>query len=67
MEIFMDMQVANKIEEAACGIADASTMFEQIVNRLIKLEAMKAANEYRKIRGESPAYGENDFLALLRE
>lgn len=32
---------------------------------LVELEAMKAANKRREDQGHSPAYGEEEFLALI--
>lgn len=32
---------------------------------LVELEAMKAANKRREDQGFSPAYGEEEFLALI--
>ena len=42
-----------------------SYIFAQAVSALIELEAMKAENRDRKWRGETPAYGESDFMNLL--
>lgn len=44
-----------------------SELFSKSVERLVKLEAMKAENSMRIIRGESPAYGEEQFLKLLED
>lgn len=45
----------------------AAETFNSGVEKLIRLEAMKAENKMREIRGESPAYGEEQFLGLLDE
>ena len=41
--------------------------FESCVEKLITLEAMKAANYERIQNGESLAYGEEQILKLLEE
>ena len=45
----------------------AAETFKSGVEKLIRLEAMKAENKMREIRGECPAYGEEHFLELLDE
>ena len=45
----------------------AAETFKSSVEKLIRLEAMKAENKMREIRGESLAYGEEQFLYLLDE
>ena len=45
----------------------AAETFKSGVEKLIRLEAMKAENRMREIRGESLAYGEEQFLELLDE
>ncbi len=37
----------------------------QIACALIEMEGMKADNKIREMRGESPAYNENDFQNLI--
>jgi len=39
----------------------------QLLEATIEMEAMKAENEMRKIRGESLAYGETDFMGLINK
>ena len=39
----------------------------QIVCAMIELEAMKAANHYREMRGEVFAYGETAFMSLINK
>ena len=46
-------------------IEKASKIFSEAVDKLIKLEAMKAANQERLSRGEALAYGEEAILGLL--
>lgn len=48
-------------------LEQASKRFKESVDKLIKLEAMKAENEMRRQRGESLAYGEEHFMDLLNE
>ena len=55
-----EIENTRKLEKASKTFADA-------VNRLIRLEAMKAANQERINRGESLAYSEESFLNLLDE
>ena len=45
----------------------AAETFKSGVEKLIRLEAMKAENKMRTDRGESLAYGEEQFLELLDE
>lgn len=42
----------------------AAFVFSQSVCALAQIEAMKAENVMRSIRGESPAYGEDNFLLI---
>lgn len=39
----------------------------QILEAQIVMEGMKAENEIRKIRGEAPAYGEEQFQKIIIE
>ncbi len=48
-------------------LEQASKRFQASVSKLIELESMKVANEERRARGESLAYGEEQFKALLDE
>lgn len=41
------------------------TKFSLIVQALIRLEAMKAANKMREIGGFSPAYNEQQFDEII--
>lgn len=45
----------------------AAETFMSGVEKLIRLEAMRAENRMREIRGESPAYSEEHFLELLQD
>lgn len=45
----------------------AAEIFSKAVDKLVTLESMKAENKMREINGESPAYGEEHFLELLRD
>ena len=45
----------------------AAEIFQSSVEKLIRLEGMKAENKIREMRGESPAYPEEAFLNLLGE
>lgn len=45
----------------------AAETFKSGVEKLIRLEAMKAENKMREVRGESPAYSEEHFLELLQD
>ena len=49
---------ANLIMQAAEKIACSAKLFAEI-------EAMKAENEVRRVRGESPAYDGNAFMQVL--
>ena len=40
------------------------TIYIQAQAEVAKMEAMKALNEYRKMKGESQAYGEETFLVI---
>ena len=42
-------------------------MFQILHNKLIEYEAMKCANEERRMRGESLAYNEEAFMKLLEK
>lgn len=55
-----EIEYSKRLERAARTFSDA-------VQKQIKLEAMKAANQERLSRGESLAYGEDAFLKLLEE
>jgi hypothetical protein len=61
-----DREAAYIMKNAADEMNRASASMSNIVNIQIQMEAMKAANLERAIRGEPPAYGENDFIALAR-
>lgn len=39
-------------------------IYIQALAEATKVEAMKALNQYREMRGESQAYGEDAFLAV---
>lgn len=39
-------------------------IYIQVQAEVAKMEAMKALNEYRKMKGESQAYGEETFLVI---
>lgn len=43
-----------------------ASMFLQAQACLVRVEAMKAENESRKLRGVSPAYGEDAFEATAK-
>ena len=55
-----EIEYSKRLERAARTFSDA-------VQKQIKLEAMKAANQERLQRGEPLAYGEDAFLKLLDE
>ena len=40
---------------------------EESIDKLIEYEAMKCANEERRMRGESLAYNEEAFMKLLEK
>ena len=42
-------------------------LYVQALAEVAKMEAMKALNQYREIRGESQAYGEDAFLRIAFE
>lgn len=58
------MLTAGEIENTR-KLLKASELFKSSVEKLIRLEAMKAENKMREINGECPAYGEGHFLELL--
>jgi hypothetical protein len=43
----------------------ASYIFSQCVCVLSEIEAMKAENKYREMKGETIAYKEGDFLSVI--
>lgn len=45
----------------------AAYVMSQVACALIKSEGMKARNEMNAIRGEYPAYGEDDFNRLIED
>ena len=55
-----EIENTKKLEKAA-------KTFKDSVDKLIQLEAMKAANQERLAKGEALAYDEDAFLKLLEE
>lgn len=55
-----EIENTKKLEKAA-------KTFKDSVDKLIRLEAMKVANQERLMKGEALAYGEDAFLKLLEE
>ena len=47
--------------QAVSQLTEASKVFADSVRAIARIEAMKAGNKMRAIKGESPAYGEADF------
>lgn len=45
----------------------AAYVFAQAVNALVRIEGMKAANAFRAIREDQPAYWEQEFYDLEKE
>lgn len=41
--------------------------FAMSVKALIEAMAMQAENQKRAVRGEAPAYGEDEFLEVIKE
>jgi len=60
----MTMLTIGEIENTR-KLLEAAEMNLKATKLMIRLEAMKAENRMREIRGESPAYGEEHFLELL--
>lgn len=42
-------------------------LYVQALAEVAKMEAMKALNKYRELRGESQAYDEDAFLCIASE
>lgn len=54
-------------ERAVQEIKRASMRFEESVNKQIRLEAMKQANQTCRDNMQEPKYSEEDFLKLLKD
>ena len=64
--LIFDMLTVGEIENTR-KLLKAAEIYKEAVNKSIRLEAMKAENRMREIRGESPAYSEEHFLELLED
>lgn len=62
--LFMTMLTNGEIENTR-KLLKAAEINLKAAKLMVRLEAMKAENRMREIRGESPAYGEEAFLNLL--
>jgi len=62
----MTMLTNGEIENTR-KLLKAAEINKKTAEIMIRLEAMKAENRMREIRGESPAYGEEAFLNLLTD
>lgn len=53
-------------EEKLARFNELVDRIETSINKLIELVAMRTANEERMQKGESLAYGEEEFINLLK-
>jgi hypothetical protein len=60
----MDMQVANRMDEAASGMYQAADRMFIVIQMQAEIQGMIAENKQREIEGKSMAYVEADFQAV---
>jgi len=63
----MDIQTANKFDEAAGGMIQAAELYMKAVEMNAEIQGMIALNKERSDLGHSLAYGEEAFIEVVKK